>query len=80
MKIAVEVKTRVCYWQGTSILEAFCEPFDGILKCSEGVEAPTIHFLNYYINIVFPHPIIIEKQHDEVCRADVLFVYPTPKN
>jgi hypothetical protein len=80
MKIAVEVSTRICYWQGTHILETFCEPFDGILRCTEGVRPPEIHFMSQYIGIVFPHPIMIDRKRDEACKSDILFIYPIPKN
>lgn len=78
MKLEIVVNTRVCYWQHTSLLEVYYEPFEGIIRCID-VPAPEIHFTKN-VSLIFPCPVITDIVRDDTSEQLVMNIYPTPKD
>ena len=87
MEIKVTVNTRICYWQDKGLLELYYGNFNGIIRCQEGTPPPEIHFIQghvnlakYYISVIFPQPVFLDMQLENLPNPPVIFVYPTPKD
>lgn len=87
MEIKVTVNTRICYWQEQELRELYYGNLNGIIRCQKGTPPPEIHFIQghvdpaqYYISIIFPKPVFLDNQSDNVIKQPVIFIYPTPKD